>query len=568
MTDSLKVAPRFTLPLQMVTETMAILAVKRAGKSNAAVVLAEEMFDAGVPWVAIDPKGDWWGIKAAGSGKAPGLPVAVFGGEHADLPLEPTGGALVANLVVDQRLTCVLDVSEFNSKADQRRFLTDFATTLYKRNREPLHVFCEEADEYIPQRVGQDMTKMVGAFETLVKRGGFRGIGITLVTQRSASLNKDVLTQVGTLFAMRTTGPQDRKAIHDWVDWHDASREMVRELPKLANGEAYVFSPETLQVTQKITFRRRRTFDSGATPEVGKKIRPPATLAEVDLDAIKQAMADTIEKAEASDPKHLKQVIYGLRKEIEGCHREILNLKMTLPEPEVREVKVVTEAQIETVHEAADVLGGLLRDIRDRLMEVEGIEGQVTVSLPSFPRVSTSVAASARTAKPVPPTVGSSPRTTNANGNLNGPQTKILTALAQHGPQEKRSLAILTGYSHKGGAFNNPIGNLRSQGYITGAGVNPIAITEEGLAALGNYEPLPTGRALLEWWMPTLTGPEQKIVEALAHFGPMEKNDLAAATGYAPTGGAFNNPIGHLRTLGVLTPAGVSPIDLAEEMRD
>jgi hypothetical protein len=113
--------------------------------------MAEEMYDAGLPWVAIDPKGDWWGVRAAGDGRHPGLSVLVFGGLHGDVPLEPTAGRLVADLVVEQRLTCVLDVSEM-TKADQRRFLTDFADRLYRRNTEPLHVFCEEADEYIPQR--------------------------------------------------------------------------------------------------------------------------------------------------------------------------------------------------------------------------------------------------------------------------------------------------------------------------------------------------------------------------------------------------------------------------------
>src|SRR3954465_13042510 len=177
MSAGLRIAPELALPLDAVTETFAILAKRRAGKSNAAVVMAEEMYDHGLPWVAIDPKGDWWGVRAAGDGQAPGLAVLVFGGLHGDVPLEPTAGKLVADLVVEQRITCVLDVSEM-SKADQRRFLIDFADRLYRRNTEPLHVFCEEADEYIPQRVMGETAKLVGAFETLVKRGGFRGIGI------------------------------------------------------------------------------------------------------------------------------------------------------------------------------------------------------------------------------------------------------------------------------------------------------------------------------------------------------------------------------------------------------
>lgn len=137
----LNVGRGFTLPLKAATETMGILAVKRAGKSNAAVVIAEEMYAAGIPWVAIDPKGDWWGIRGKGTG--PGLPVLVMGGEHGDVPLEPTAGEVVADFIVRERITCVLDVSEM-TKADQRRFLTAFALRLGSRpsrspRREPEH---------------------------------------------------------------------------------------------------------------------------------------------------------------------------------------------------------------------------------------------------------------------------------------------------------------------------------------------------------------------------------------------------------------------------------------------
>lgn len=51
----LRLSPDLTLPVDAVTGTFGILATKGAGKSNAAVVFAEEMYDAGVPWVAIDP---------------------------------------------------------------------------------------------------------------------------------------------------------------------------------------------------------------------------------------------------------------------------------------------------------------------------------------------------------------------------------------------------------------------------------------------------------------------------------------------------------------------------------
>lgn len=55
MSRGLAVAEGFELPLSAVTETFGILAVKRAGKSNAAVVIAEEMYAAGIPWVTSIP---------------------------------------------------------------------------------------------------------------------------------------------------------------------------------------------------------------------------------------------------------------------------------------------------------------------------------------------------------------------------------------------------------------------------------------------------------------------------------------------------------------------------------
>src|SRR5580704_11360785 len=127
----LHVGPGLDLPADAITQSIALLAVRRAGKSNAAAVIAEEMHHAGLPWVAIDPKGDWWGLRSSGDGTGPGLPIPIFGGLHGDLALPPEAGAMVAELIAEQNLTCILDVSEFESKVQQMRFLADFATRLF-----------------------------------------------------------------------------------------------------------------------------------------------------------------------------------------------------------------------------------------------------------------------------------------------------------------------------------------------------------------------------------------------------------------------------------------------------
>ena len=99
MSGELRISDTLALPLDAVTQTFGILAMRGAGKSNAAVVMAEEMHRNELPWVAVDPKGDWWGVRARADGTE-GLPVPIFGGHHGDVPLEPTAGNVLAEMIV------------------------------------------------------------------------------------------------------------------------------------------------------------------------------------------------------------------------------------------------------------------------------------------------------------------------------------------------------------------------------------------------------------------------------------------------------------------------------------
>ena len=70
-----------------------------------------------------------------------------------------------------------------------------------------------------------------------------RGIGVTLVTQRAAVLNKDVLTQAEVLIALHTIAPQDRDAIDAWIWVHgtpEQREELMASLPSLPIGTAWV----------------------------------------------------------------------------------------------------------------------------------------------------------------------------------------------------------------------------------------------------------------------------------------------------------------------------------------
>jgi hypothetical protein len=271
---------RFELPHAALVQTFAILAIRGAGKTCAATVIAEEMYKASLPWICLDPVGVWWGLRASPDGEGKGIPVVIFGGQHADLPLTG-GGKKIADALMSEPICAVLDVSQ-ESKRFWHTFLTDFCLRLMELNPDvPRHIFIEEAPEFVPQRTRVDLTaRCKEAVERLVRLGRNRGYGCTLISQRPATVDKDVLSQCENIFAMRTVGPHDRSALKEWMEGKQldalnkgAAEHFLNELPSLSNGTAYFWSPHWLKILTRVTFRRRETFHPGETREIGKAVQ-------------------------------------------------------------------------------------------------------------------------------------------------------------------------------------------------------------------------------------------------------------------------------------------------------
>src|SRR5437867_6742954 len=97
----LHLAKNLALPLDAITQKFAFLGRSGAGKTYGAGKFVEELLDAGAQVLILDPVGNWYGLRLAADGKSPGIPIPIFGGDRGDIPLLHTGGALVADLVVD-----------------------------------------------------------------------------------------------------------------------------------------------------------------------------------------------------------------------------------------------------------------------------------------------------------------------------------------------------------------------------------------------------------------------------------------------------------------------------------
>lgn len=263
----------FEIPLDGVTKAFAIVGIRESGKSSLGTVMAEEYCKAKQPWIAFDPAGNWWGLRALPDGRPGGFPVVVFGGERGDLPLEKDAGRKIAEAITAENVFAVIDL-KLTSKTMWRTLVRDIVKTLQEIQVElPRMVFLEEAQEFLPQRpshqLGAECKEIV---ERLVTLGGNWGYGATILGQRPASIEKSALSQCETVFAFATQGSHDRKALLDWMESQqvdDQARRGLERLADLETGTCYVWSPRFLKTFAKLRIRRRETMHPREARKMG-----------------------------------------------------------------------------------------------------------------------------------------------------------------------------------------------------------------------------------------------------------------------------------------------------------
>ena len=257
------------------TQTFAALAGKGQGKSYLAGKFVEQLVGASCPTVVVEPVGNWWPLRLGKDGKSPGLPIVVIGGEHGDVPVEPTQGAEVGRFLVETNGSAVIDVSGF-SKTKRQSFVADFAEAFYIASRKaatPRMLVLEEAQVFAPQHAARGQERMLGAMTDIVRLGRNHGIGSMLVSQRPQSVSKEVLNMVECLFVGGMRGPHERKAIAGWVteqaDGEGEVAAQLRRLPELQPGDFFCWSPSWLSVAKPIRVLPKDTFDGTSTPKLG-----------------------------------------------------------------------------------------------------------------------------------------------------------------------------------------------------------------------------------------------------------------------------------------------------------
>lgn len=535
------------LPLDIAMESIAILARKGMGKTHTARVLAEDFLAHRVPVVVIDPLDVWWGLRSNAAGTGPGEAVVIFGGSHSDLPLHETSGKAIADLVVDRGLSAVLVVDHL-SQAGQRRFVGDFMDHLFDRkgeqaNRTPTHIIIDEADAFAPQQPTPDGLRCLGAVDRAVRRGRTRGIGTTVITQRAASLSKNVLTQSELLIALQVNSPQDRAALKLWIEANaeaSQARTFMDSLAGMQRGDAWAWSPSKLQIFQRIRVRATRTYDSSYTPKIGEKRPAAPVLQPVELEALRGQLAEVVAAAEANDPAKLKAEIARLRKEAAARPAAAPSLD---PAPLIAAAIRVRDIEWQTA----------LDRQRERIAAALPVPAPTTGQ--AQPATDYQPQTAARPAEKATTHVARRPED-RGDTTLPAAARALLVALVQRHPKPSSlaQLALLANYSPTSGGVFKALALLRAQGLMEGGG-DANRATAAGIKAAGDVPAIPNGAARLDYWYGRLPKAAAVILRVIAasHPGSTTMETLCNEAGYSSTSGGVFKALAVLRRLELIS---------------
>lgn len=558
-------ARRFALPLDMATQASAIVGVRGKGKTNTAVVMVEEILDQGVQVIVIDPTDVWWGLKSSRDGKRAGHPVVILGGARGDLPLAEGSGAAVADFAVENRVPMILSLRHLRKGAAQR-FVQEFAEQLYHRKGEPQHrrpllLVMDEASRFIPQRVGPEQARLVGAIEDIVRQGRSAGFGVALIDQRPASVNKDVLTQIELLVAHAVTSPQDRKALDEWVQGKDSAghrAEFLKDLASLDRGEAWFWMPMA-DLFSRVHVRERRTFDSSRTPEIGEDPITPERFAQVDLGALQTALDAALQDAIANNPKTLKRRIRELEQEVAaaapaGPSEEEVAARVTAALADAE-----AEWRAETERHVRNAVEALKLDARDALEALNHVLANGWQPPPIAARAPVAAPTAPRRLPPPAPRARPRAATPDEDERIGGTPQRMLDAMAMlaelgvHEPTQA-TIAGWVGISSETGTWRNYLSELRKHELVEDRPGKALALTEGGRARAQEPDATPTRRQLHDTWKSKMGGTQGRMLDVLiqAYPRPVTKEELGAAVGISPETGTFRNYLSDLRRPGIV----------------
>lgn len=136
--------------------------------------------------------------------------------------------------------------------------------TLVGGKKQPLLIVLDEAHAYL--KAGEDSISS-RSVQAIAKEGRKYGVGMLLVTQRPSELDETVLSQCGSIIALRMTNTRDKGHVSSAMQ--DELREMADVLSSLRTGEA-IISGEAVRIPSRIKFFQANNAVKSSDPIASK----------------------------------------------------------------------------------------------------------------------------------------------------------------------------------------------------------------------------------------------------------------------------------------------------------
>lgn len=131
--------------------------------------------------------------------------------------------------------------------------------------KQPILIALEEAHSYLKAGVDSISSRTV---QTIAKEGRKYGVGLLLITQRPSELDETVLSQLGTLIALRMTNAKDRGHVGSVMP--DDLNDLVSLLPSLRTGEGLIMG-EAVKIPSRVKFDKIAYAPKSSDPLVSER---------------------------------------------------------------------------------------------------------------------------------------------------------------------------------------------------------------------------------------------------------------------------------------------------------
>lgn len=526
-----------TLDVDRLIESRGIVqASSGGGKSWTLRRIFEQTFPF-VQQLIIDPEGEFFTLREK-------FDYVYAAREGGDVVAHPLYAAKLAIKLLELKASAIIDLFEVEPRG-RILFVKNFLTALTNAPKtlwHPVLIGLDEAHIFAPES-GQ--AESLASVIDSATRGRKRGQCLFAGTQRISSLSKDVAAQLKNKLIGNTTLDIDMTRAGNDLGFDKKQRI---ELRKIDEGVFYAYGPAISKEVVKVKIGPVQTTHGRTGAGLGASLPAPTKKIRALLTQLSELPAEAEAEIHTLD---------DYRKKLQELEAELAKAKKATPQPlpappakEIR-INVVEPEDLEAIEEISVCAEQLNEALRGGLPTIQEFTTTLKATLARLNAIRNAPAALAprqpvftapiRTQTPIAERArhANGAAASNGAGNLSKVERALLTALAQHPDGLTKGEAVMHAGYRASGDTATAFSTFAASGWMDSSG-GKLQITDEGLRALGDWQPLPTGEALREQIKnsPRFSPVEKKLITVIFQTYPskISKGDAVDCAGYRPSG--------------------------------